>query len=312
MRPAMQTTGSSEALLVTVEIGGARLGLSSDDGRQRLRVSGPMGAFRVLRRTSRPHIRATVRRGGIPQARERDLVFASGSLWQLFRDGDGYLFRFSSPALGSEPYKIARFDRAFSRGEIVVNARYPGYFPAASGGLDALEYPLDELLFVHWLAGGRGIEVHAAGLLGPDGRGYLFVGHSGAGKSTIARLWRARTGAVVLSDDRIIVRERRGRPWIHGTPWHGEAALSARAAAPLAGIFFLHKGPAPRLVELGAAQAASRLVSTCFLPHHSAEGLHFAVDLAARVVARVPCRELWFAPEPGVVDFVVASARGKR
>ena len=46
-----------------------------------------------------------------------------------------------------------------------------------------LEYPIDELAMMHRLALGEGVEVHALGLVDQDGRGYLFLGHSGAEKA---------------------------------------------------------------------------------------------------------------------------------
>jgi len=43
-----------------------------------------------------------------------------------------------------------------------------------------LEYPLDELLITHYLSLGRGVELHASGMVRSDGESLLFVGHSGA------------------------------------------------------------------------------------------------------------------------------------
>src|SRR5215469_6722666 len=48
-------------------------------------------------------------------------------------------------------------------------------------------------------------EVHACGVEDSDGRAYHFVGQSGAGKPTTARLWHKARGIHVLSDDRIIL-----------------------------------------------------------------------------------------------------------
>ena len=77
--------------------------------------------------------------------------------------------------------------------------------------MNPLEYPLDELLWIHRLSMGEGVEVHGCGVIAPDGRGLLLTGHSGAGKSTSSRLWSQHDGARVLSDDRIILR-REQRP----------------------------------------------------------------------------------------------------
>src|SRR5205823_7896354 len=105
-----------------------------------------------------------------------------------------------------------------------------------------LDYPLDELLMISLLARGRGVEVHGCGVIDTNGVAYLFPGHSGAGKSTIARLWRDQ-GATILSDDRLILRLRDGRVWMYGTPWHGEEQFATAASAALSRIYFLQHAP---------------------------------------------------------------------
>src|SRR5262249_20236905 len=120
--------------------------------------------------------------------------------WRLFRRGDGSIFTFVSPAFGPAPYKTAL---ATGDGAVIEVALNPRSF-APGRTVDPLEYPLDELLVIHYLARERGLEVHACGVRDADGRGYLFAGQSGAGKSTIARLWLGEPAATILSDDRVI------------------------------------------------------------------------------------------------------------
>lgn len=42
------------------------------------------------------------------------------------------------------------------------------------------------------------------------GKGYLFAGTSGSGKSTLSELWLCDDEAEVFTDERVIVRERKG------------------------------------------------------------------------------------------------------
>ena len=95
---------------------------------------------------------------------------------------------------------------------------------------------------IHRLSRGEGVEVHAVGISDEQGRGHLFLGHSGAGKSTTARLWIDRPGVRILSDDRIILRVREGRIWMYGTPWHGDAGIASPDCAPLDEIYLLEHG----------------------------------------------------------------------
>src|SRR5271166_6551020 len=119
---------------------------------------------------------------------------------------------------------------------------------------------------MHRLALGEGVELHALGLADQDGSGYLFLGHSGAGKSTTARLWMRQPGVQLLSDDRIILRQQDGVYRMYGTPWHGDAGVSSPASAPLSAIFLLEQSPQHELLPIAQPQAAAELFARAFLP----------------------------------------------
>jgi hypothetical protein len=228
-------------------------------------------------------------------------VFDSGGLWQLFED-DGYVFRFTTPVRRPHPYKVARFSRDFSLGEIVIHR---AYFEETTP-LYPLEYPLDELLTIQLLAQGRGVEVHACGVVDDDRGGLLFVGVSGAGKSTMGEQWSGRPRVQVLSDDRIILRRVGDAIWMYGTPWHGDAALARPGSAVLRRVFFLKQGPSNRSTSVRPAEAIARLLGCAFFPFHSRSGVEAGFAALADVIARVPCHELTFAPDPRVVAYLRA------
>lgn len=243
----------------------------------------------------------TVERSHGLTAPRGEQLFDSGVVWRLYRDRDDFIFSFVSAALGPAPYCIARFDPSFSSGRVSVSR---ACLPDAAV-LEPLQYPLDELVMINLLARGRGVEVHGCAVIDRDGGACLFAGQSGAGKSTIARLWHER-GATILSDDRVILRLRAQKDdqvWIYGTPWHGDEAFANPSAAPLSRVFFLEHGPKNGARPARGAAAAARLFACSFPPFHDVAGLHFTVGLLARIVERVPCFELTFVPEPSVIDF---------
>jgi hypothetical protein len=130
-------------------------------------------------------------------------VFDSGTTWRLYERETGFQFDFNAPLFGVPPYKRLLVDRCFRRATLQMSEE-----SLAAGGYaaDPLGYPLDELLVMHRLTQEKAIELHSCGIVRPDGTGNLFVGHSGAGKSTTTRLWTECEDVEVLSDDRIIVR----------------------------------------------------------------------------------------------------------
>lgn len=227
-------------------------------------------------------------------------IFDSGALWQLYNYHGKYLFSFTSPVFGSIPYKIALVEKDFTRGEVLLHRPYfnkdqPVY---------PLEYPLDELLLINYLAFGKGVEIHACGVVDIEGRGHLFIGQSGAGKTTIARLWQDEPGVTVLSDDRIILRKIDDTIWMYGTPWHGDAGFASLTRAPLRKIYFLRHGQRNELLPQGLTEALAHLFACSFPLFYNREAIDFSLTFLESVVTTVPCYELWFIPDIQVIKFL--------
>ena len=57
-----------------------------------------------------------------------------------------------------------------------------------------------------------------------DGAAYLFTARSGTGKSTHTRLWREMLGdrAVMVNDDKPLIRLTEDGAVVYGTPWNGK------------------------------------------------------------------------------------------
>ena len=230
-------------------------------------------------------------------------VFDSGAIWTLFHDGDELVFDFTSPVFGNSPYKRLRVDSSFRRAHIALRRDVFRQHPSAC----PLEYPTDELLFTNYLAfHGLGVEVHGCGLVDAKSGGHLFLGHSGAGKSTTARLWNSRRHPEILSDDRIILRPHNGELWMYGTPWHGEAVFASAAKARLSRIFVLQHGKENHIMPLAKTRAVGELFARCFPPFHSAVGLERTIEFLTRVVDTVPCHEFQFVPYESAIRTILS------
>ena len=168
---------------------------------------------------------------------------------------------------------------------------------------------------------GRGVELHAAGLIDAQGRGHLFVGHSGAGKSTMTRLWEKEPGVVILSDDRIIVRRNDDGFRMYGTPWHGDARHASPGSARIFAIYLLEHGDTTQLAPLAAPQAVSSLFTRSLAAFYSQDAVSFTLGFINRLVEAVPCFQLPFVPDNRVIDLLLGlysvppatiSQRGRR
>jgi hypothetical protein len=235
---------------------------------------------------------------------DRPPLFHSGGLWSLFEERlegcAGYRLNFRRNLPGELPYKSAWFDRNFESGHLLLSRRF---FPE-DVPVYPLEYPLDEVLMIHHLACGYGLEVHAVGMVDEIGRGHLFLGHSGAGKSTTARLWINHPGVQILSDDRIILRAHGEKIFMHGTPWHGDAGISSPDCAAVTNIYFLEQYRHNEILPLAPGVAAAELFARSFVPRHCAQGLDFSLGFMERVTHQIPCNIFRFLPEQSAVEAI--------
>lgn len=229
-------------------------------------------------------------------------LFDSRSVWVLYEGDEGFVFDFATPILGDQPYKRLSVDRGFSAARLWLNR---DCLPAGMR-VNPLEYPLDELLVTNWLAArAKGVEVHGCGLVDSGTGGHLFLGHSGAGKSTTTGLWRSVRAAHVLSDDRIILREHSNEIWMYGTPWHGEAGLASPEKTKVNKIFVLEHGDRNEVLRLPQAQAVAELCARCFPPFYGQGPLAFTLSFLHQITNRVPCYRFRFVPDESAVSEIL-------
>jgi hypothetical protein len=228
--------------------------------------------------------------------------FDSGAVWRLYEDGSRLVFDFSSEAVAKEPYKRLIVDREFRSARLQLSAVC---LPRDKDDIAPLEYPLDELLIMHRLTQEKAIELHGSGIVRANGLGNLFVGHSGAGKSTTTRLWTDREVVDVLSDDRIIVRHDASSPThmrMYGTPWHGEAMYASPNSAPLARIFVLEHGQGNVITPLTRSEAVAELFARSFVPFHRHVYIDSALVFLEELANAVPVYRYAFEPDQRAVE----------
>ena len=95
-----------------------------------------------------------------------------------------------------------------------------------------------------------------------DGEGYLFTAKSGTGKSTHTRLWREAFGsrAVMVNDDKPLLRIRESGVTAFGTPWDGKHRLSSNISVPLKAICILERGEQNEIERVNLVEAYPMLL----------------------------------------------------
>ena len=102
------------------------------------------------------------------------------------------------------------------------------------------------------------------GLIDQQELGYLFLGHSGTGKSTHARMWlQAFPDAWLLNDDNPILRVMEdGEVRVYGSPWSGKTPCYKNAYARVGGIIKLSQAPHNQIRKLSLPEAYAYILSS--------------------------------------------------
>ena len=132
-------------------------------------------------------------------------------------------------------------------------------------------------------AGKDTLHVHAA-VVSCGGKGYLFLGPSGTGKSTHAQLWIKHIGGTELvNDDNPVVRDG----VVYGSPWSGKTPCYRNVSVPIGGIVRLSQAPYNKIRRLSGIEAYVDLAESVggkIWDSRIAEGLHQAENKLASTV----------------------------
>ena len=227
--------------------------------------------------------------------------------WRLLKKDNTYIYK--SPLKDKKQVMLVnkRFDR-------ITAYLLPKKQKGRVWRIDDIVYDFLHVLLINYLAlHKKGIFVHSIGVKDLDGKGLLFAGKSGCGKTTTAKLWDKHSRAMVLNDDRIIVRQLNGKFFIYGAPWHGEFSdylYSKIESAPLKKIFFIHHAPNNTIRQVSQKEAFNRLYPALLPTFWNKEHLENIVSFSQDLLQNVSCYSLGFLNNKKVIGFI-RKVRGK-
>jgi len=214
---------------------------------------------------------------------ERGLELYDERPWTIYGSPDGFTYVMTAPE-GVDSIVVASTDH--SSIEAFHSERDTAYY--RQGNMTALTLmTTDQIVLARAFAERKACFLHSCGVV-MDGRGLLFVGHSGAGKSTMMSLLESE--GTPLCDDRNIVRVWDDGVRVHGCWSHGEVPVVSAASGPLAAILFLKHADTNRIVPLdGRRDVLGNLLPCVIKPLVTADWWERTLDVIERVVADVPC-----------------------
>ena len=169
-------------------------------------------------------------------------------------------------------------------------------------------YDFLQVLLINYLAVTKkdGIFVHGMGIKDKKD-GIIFTGKSGSGKTTLAKIYHQYSKAIVLNDDRIIVRKLNNKFYIFGSPWHGEFSdylESQIESAKLKSIFFLQKAKKSSIKSISVAKAFKFLYPAMFPTFWDRKGTQEITLFLSKLLRKTPSFRLKFKKDKSVIGFV--------
>lgn len=221
--------------------------------------------------------------------------------WRLLKKRNSYIYK--CPLKSKQ--QIMFINETFNK----VNAYFlPKKDKGRVWSLTDIIYDFLQVLLINYFSlNKKGIFIHGIGVRDLDGRGLLFAGKSGAGKSTTARLWHKHSRAMVLNDDRIIVRKLQQKFFIYGSPWHGEFSDYLKShieSAPITKLFFIYHSPKNTVRRISDKGAFSLLYPALFPTFWDKNCLENIVSFCQDLVKTIPCFKLGFVNNKKVIAFV--------
>jgi MoaA/NifB/PqqE/SkfB family radical SAM enzyme len=224
--------------------------------------------------------------------------------WAIYRKGNSWIYVGISPdPEDRDIHIVAVFNHDHSRATIYHGDDRKDLY--LEGNLHSLTlFPTDQILLARVLADRGGCYLHSAGVILED-KGLLFVGHSDAGKSTMATMLKGKVE--ILCDDRIIVREGPEGFRIYGTWSHGDVAEVSAHSAPLIALLFLNKAERNAVIPIShKGEKFRKLLPFLVKPLETRDWWDRMLFLVQRIANEVPCYSLQFDKSGGVIELLTS------
>jgi len=118
-----------------------------------------------------------------------------------------------------------------------------------------------------------------------DGEAYLFTAKSGTGKSTHSAYWREIFGerAIMVNDDKPLLKISDGEVLACGTPWDGKHHLSTNICLPLKAICVLERGEEDNIYPISFREALPTLLQQSYRPRKLGKYMELIDRLGSKV-----------------------------
>ncbi|HVN59268.1 MAG TPA: hypothetical protein VMT63_13290 [Bacteroidales bacterium] len=214
------------------------------------------------------------------------------NFWSVFRSGEDLFIETSLPFSDEGNRTLLKFS--------LNNLQWDLWIESGSATVDPLEYPLDSLILYYLTTINGDIMIHASGV-NHSGKGYIFSGISGTGKSTMAKIW-GMSGSRVIHDDRLVIKNISGKYTMFNTPVYEN---DSPRKSEVNRIFLIGHGQKNRLEPVQGARAVSLVLANCIQHNWNREIIARLVGAVSMMCSSLPVAKLDFKPDREIIDLVL-------
>ena len=145
------------------------------------------------------------------------------------------------------------------------------------------------------------LQIHSS-LIEHQGRGLLFLGPSGIGKTTQAELWAKYRNALIINGDIVFVQETKECFLGWGTPWHGSSPYCENTSVPVHAMVVLKQAEENSIRELTGFEKVSEVSNSIFYPQWLENGMELCLETLDHLLREIPVYELSCRPDEAAVE----------
>ena len=224
------------------------------------------------------------------------LVYSYGP-WKVYRQNGSWIYlHFHNE--GNSHNRVALFTENYGEGEIFCPSEEIYY----QGNLETISlFPSDQFLFSALLPSRKGGIIHSSAIK-IGNHGFLFVGHSGAGKSTISR--QLQNIGKIFSDDRVILRNFQSELRVFGTWFNRHSNSISPLSAPLGAVFIIEQDQENVILPLSRKEIIRQLPLFFIKSLPSVRWWDETLDLIHSISLKVPVYRLKFNLDGNIVNMI--------
>lgn len=228
-----------------------------------------------------------------------ELVFEAKNeqqrFYSIYRIGKNLGFIIYNQQNIGEIQQVAILDETFAHWKVYSEA-------LPQNSILPLKYPLGPIVMHYMTLTSEAVMMHASCTYDGE-KARLFSGFSGAGKSTMSKLW-ADAGNRIINDDRLIIRKRGNGYIVYNTPMYYR---DMPKEAPLNSIYLISHSPENKAKRLNGAMAISKVMAFCIQNNFDKQFIQSRLSFFSELCMQIPVFELGFVPDESVIHFIKAN-----